>query len=142
MNKKILTKKLAEFFKKEKHIKMAYLFGSAARGKTGKLSDIDIGVFLNERLDKERAFELQLKLIDKLKLLLKTDRIDLVIMNDVSIPVNYEIIKANYPIYIKDKTKKLEFEYTIMSKYLDRRYYDKKASEIFLDKVSKHGLTF
>jgi len=141
MNRKILTN-LAELFKKEKYIKVVYLFGSAARGKMGKLSDVDIGIFLDESLNKEKRFNLQLKLINKLVGLLKTDRIDLVIMNDVKIPLNYEIIKANCPIYIKDRMKKIELECGIMSKYLDRRYYDKRASDIFLDKVSKHGLTF
>ena len=63
-------------------------------------------------------------------------------MNEALASLNYEIIKANNHIFTRDKTEKTEFEHITMSRYLDRRYYDKRESDIFLDKVSKHGLTF
>ena len=39
-------KKLADYLSKQNYVKFAYLFGSIAVKKEGKLSDVDIAVFL------------------------------------------------------------------------------------------------
>lgn len=131
---------LTGFLSKQKHIKLAYLFGSAAKGKAGKLSDIDIAVLLDESLNKKERFDLQLKLICDITTLLRTDKIDMVVINDASLSLNYEIIKANYPIFFRDRAEKIDFEQGVMSRYLDRRYYEKRASSEFLKKVAVKGI--
>ena len=133
---------LRSFFETERYVELAYLYGSTAEKKEGKLSDIDIGVYLNDKLDKNERFNLRLKLLSDLSLLLKTDKVDLVIINDTQVALNFEIIKANSPIFIRNREKKIELEQKIMSKYLDRRYYDLRAMEIFLSKVREKGLAF
>ncbi len=133
---------LKNLFKKKDYIELAYLFGSAARGKEGKLSDIDLGVYLTEILSKKERFEKRLELISDITSVLKTNKLDLIIMNDASISLNFEIIKANNPIFVRNETKKIDVEVLIMAKYLDRRYYEKRASDIFLSKVLRNGLTF
>lgn len=133
---------LRNFFEIERYIEIAYLYGSTAEKKEGKLSDIDIGVYLAEKLNKKERFDLRLKLQTEISSLLKTDKVDLVIMNDTQIALNFEIIKANSPIFVRSREKKIELEHKIMSKYLDRRYYDLRATEIFLSKVREKGLAF
>jgi len=81
-------------------------------------------------------FALQLKLISELTSLLKTNKIDSVVMNEAPVSLNYEIIKANNHIFTRDKT---EFEHITMSRYLDRRYYDKRESDIFWIKYLNAG---
>lgn len=131
---------LTDFFSKQEHVKLAYLYGSAAKGKAGKLSDVDIGVLLDESLSKKERFDLQLKFMGEIAALLKTDRIDLVAMNDVPLSLNYEIIKANRPVFVGDKMGKIDFEQKVLSRYLDRRYYEKRAASEFLRKVATRGI--
>ena len=133
-------KRVVEFLSKQEHVKLAYLFGSVAEGKEGKLSDVDLAVFLDESLSKLERFRLQLKLISELTSILKTDRIDLVIMNDAPLTLNYEIIKANHPLLVRDEGQKIDFEHRILSCYLDRRYYDKRWAAEFLKKVAERGI--
>jgi predicted nucleotidyltransferase len=82
-------------------------------------------------------FDLQLKLISDLEDILKTDRLDLVIMNDSPISLNFEIIKANYPLFIRDNDFKVDLEQYIMSRYLDRQYYDQRWADSLIKKISK-----
>jgi predicted nucleotidyltransferase len=103
-------RRVVEFLNKQKRVELAYLFGSVAEGKEGKLSDVDLAVFLDESLSKLERFNLQLKLISELTGILKTDRIDLVIMNDAPLTLNYEIIKANHPLLVRDEGQKIDFE--------------------------------
>jgi len=133
-------KQVVEFLSKQKHVKLAYLFGSVAEGKEGKLSDVDLAVFLDESLSKPDRFNLQLKLMSEMSIILKTDKVDLVIMNDAPISLNYEIIKANHPLLVRDEGKKIDFEHRILSIYLDRRYYEKRWTSEFLKRVAERGI--
>ena len=144
MPKKVLItgqdKKVVEFLSTQKHVKLAYLFGSVAEGKEGKLSDVDLAVFLDESLSKKERFNLQLKLISELTVIMKTDKVDLVIMNHAPLSLNYEIIKANHPLLVRDEGGKIDFEHGILSRYLDRRYYEKRWAAEFLKKVAERGI--
>ncbi|WP_048082031.1 type VII toxin-antitoxin system MntA family adenylyltransferase antitoxin [Methanobacterium arcticum] len=130
-------KEVKEFLQKQAHVKLAYLFGSVALQKAGKLSDIDIGIFLDESLEKKEKFKIKLKLISDLENILKNNRIDLVIMNDASISLNFEIIKANYPLFIQNKNLKVDLEQYIISRSLDRQYYDKRWADSLIKKTAK-----
>ncbi len=132
--------RLADFFSTQEHVRLAYLFGSVAKGKAGKLSDVDIAVLLDESLNKKQRFDLQLELISDISKLLKTDKIDLVVINEAPLSLKFEIIKANYPLFIRDRMEKIDFEQMVMSRYLDRRYYEKRASSEFLKKVAVKGI--
>lgn len=130
-------KEVREFLQKQDQVELAYLFGSVARQKEGKLSDVDLAIFLKESHDKKGRFNLKLRLISDLEDILKTDRLDLIIMNDAPSSLNFEIIKANHPIFIRDKNLKVDIEHHILSKYLDRQYYDKRWAEHLIKKTAE-----
>ena len=135
-----IEKDVVEYLSKQERVKLAYLFGSVAEGKEGKLSDVDIAVFLDESLSKKERFNLQLKLMSEMSSILKTDKVDLIVMNDAPLSLNYEIIKANHPLLVRDKGEKIDFEHGILSRYLDRRYYEKRWAAEFLKKVAERGI--
>jgi len=126
-----------KFLQKQDPVELAYLFGSVAIQKAGKLSDIDLAIFLDESIEKKERFMIKLRLISDLENILKTDRLDLVIMNDAPISLNFEIIKANYPLFIRDKNLKVDLEHYIISRYLDRQYYDKRCADNLIKKTAR-----
>lgn len=132
--------KLVEFLSEQGHVRLAYLFGSVVRGEEGKLSDVDVAVLLDDSLDKKERFNLQLELISDITEILKTDKVDLIVINDAPLSLNYEIIKANCPVFVRDEVEKIDFEHEVLSRYLDRRYYEKKAAARFLEKVAEKGI--
>jgi predicted nucleotidyltransferase len=127
--------KVRNLIAEQEHVKLAYLFGSYGRKKESSLSDIDIAVFLDEKLSKSERFKLKLDLIKAISSALKTDRLDLVVMNDSPINLNYEIIKHGEILHVKDAGEKVDLESRILSKYLDRRYYERRGLDTFLEKV-------
>ncbi len=131
---------LKEFFQRKKFVELAYLFGSAAKGKHNKLSDIDIGVYLSENLSQKEKNQKRLELIAGLTTLLKSDKVDLVVMNGASAAVNFEIIKANAPIFVRNRELKLDVEQRIMSSYLDRKFHEERLNKAFLERVKARGL--
>jgi len=131
---------LGDFFNIQGYVRLAYLYGSRANGKEGKLSDVDIAVLLDETLSKKERFNLQLKLISEITSILKTDKVDLVIMNDVPLTLQFEIIKSNHPLLVRDEGERIDLEHWILSRYLDRRYYEKRWAAEFLRRVAEKGI--
>jgi len=119
MEKKNLEKILA-IFKLHPKIKLVYLFGSRVSGKTGPLSDYDFAVYLDEK-DKKKISKIRLELLDKISRVLKTDNIDVVVLNTVESPeLKYNIIKEGKLILEKEPFKVI-IEPKILTEYFDFR---------------------
>lgn len=96
-------------------IKFAYLFGSCVRNGNGPLSDIDLAVYLDKRLD---FFSARLHLLEELSRLFKEQPYDLVVLNNASLILQYEVIREGI-ILKENKKKRIPFETGVLSEYLD-----------------------
>lgn len=140
LEKEQLIPLLEKFFQAHDCVELAYLFGSAAKGKAGALSDIDIGVYLSPGLTKAQRNQKRLELIAKLTTILKNDRIDLLIINDTPPVLNFEIIKPNALVLVRDHDLKLDVEQRIMSRYLDRKHHEDFLNRALMKKIMEKGL--
>jgi len=78
-----LVQELTTFFRKRaEHVLFAYLFGSAAQGGQGALSDVDIALYI--KVGTMDAFEAKLSLHADLCRLLKRNDVDVVVLNSAS----------------------------------------------------------
>jgi len=118
----------------------AYIFGSEAKGTSGLLSDIDIAVFVHEGVSKAERFDLRLRLSNELSAVMSRT-VDLVVLNDSPVQLSYEIIRHGKLIFCSDKSTKVDLEVDILSRYLDRRYYDKRHAELTLQNIASGGFT-
>lgn len=111
-------KSLLGIFQFYPQVKLVYFFGSKARGREGPLSDYDFGVYLDEK-DKKKRFDLRLNLMGKLSSALRTDAVDVVVLNDAESPeLKYSIIKEGELIYEKEPYK-VSLEPRIFNEYFD-----------------------
>lgn len=111
-------KDLQFIFKLFPKVKLVYFFGSQALGKEGPLSDFDFAVYLEEK-DLQKRFQIRIKLLDKLAQKLKTNLIDLCVLNDVQSPeLKYTIITEGKLIYEQEPFKLL-IEPRILSEFFD-----------------------
>ena len=109
---------LQPIFKFYPGIKLVYIFGSKACGKTGPLSDYDFAVYLDES-DSKKRFDLRLKLIDEFSRKLKTSNIDICILNDIQSPeLKYNIIRDGKLIFEKEPFR-LSVEPRVLNEYFD-----------------------
>jgi len=53
--------------------------------------------------------------------------------------LSFEIIKNGKLISCSNKETKVDMEVEILSRYLDRRYYDKRHAELTLEKIAAGG---
>ena len=124
-------------------VQAAYLFGSRAAGKAGKLSDYDFAVLLDEKKVGEKQYsKYQLEIISDLLRTIKTDHIDLVILNNSKTPLflKYNVIKEGKIIYEKNKAaadERKNLEFNILRRWLDERYFEKVWSDAYIHQLAK-----
>jgi len=84
-----LIPKVEIYLKSRKDIQFAYLFGSFAKDRVTLLSDIDIAVYLIGDDLSGKRMEILGDLID----ILKTDKVDLVILNTAPLTLRMKILQ-------------------------------------------------
>ena len=107
---------LIPILEKDKRVKFAYLFGSAAREEQNSLSDIDIAVYLCEDCDPAEA---KLDLIGKLMDRLGRGRFDLVILNTAPLPLAARVIRCRTVLADRDPFSRHRYESRILREYFD-----------------------
>ena len=125
----IQKEKLREVFQSCPQIKLVYLFGSQARGETGPLSDYDFAVYFDEK-DPKKMFDIKLELMGQLSTILRTDGIDIAILNLSEMPeFKFNVIKEGELIY-EEEPFRVIVEPRILNEYFD-----------FKILLSRYGLT-
>ena len=107
-----------KIFRSEKKVVLAYFFGSRQNGQDGPLSDYDLAIYLREK-DRNQRHKIKFQLEGKLSRALKTDKIDIVIINDVDNPeLSFNILKSGELIYQQEPYKVI-IEPKILNRYFD-----------------------
>lgn len=130
MIESIDTEKLNKIFEKIPAIKLVYFFGSMASGQAGPLSDYDFAVYFDlkksDEKDREQMFDIKFKLMDELSRVLKTDKVDVAILNLAEEPeFRYNVIKNGKLIYDQEPFRVL-IEPKILNEYFDFHYFMQK----------------
>ncbi|WP_018231916.1 type VII toxin-antitoxin system MntA family adenylyltransferase antitoxin [Thioalkalivibrio thiocyanodenitrificans] len=111
-----LSARLRSFFQEQPRVELAWLFGSAARGTTGPLSDVDVAVRFSGPGDDD--FNDRLRLHDALCRYLGSDRVDLIDLAQASPVLRFNVICDG--ILLKgDHSVRVPFEVRAMSEYFD-----------------------
>lgn len=116
----------------------AYIFGSYAKGNVREDSDIDIAIYLKDSIGTYVYLDMKMELSEALK-----REVDLVILNDSTPLLKYEIYKKNILLFTHDESienrykVKILFEYDDMKRYLDLSY--DKTIERLKEEVSMNG---
>ena len=99
-----------------------YLFGSRAQGTEGLLSDYDFAVLLKE-VGHKRGNALYDKLYDLLSpgcpRMLDNDVIDIVFLRDVSLELQFHVIRYGQVLFDTDSRVRVKFEEQTTLKYCD-----------------------
>jgi predicted nucleotidyltransferase len=105
-------------FKNYGNILAVYLFGSQARNKENKYSDVDIAVLFDNSVKKEEYINLQIEIMNNLNRRLDKEA-DVIILNRASLFLKYHILKEGIKIYEREKRNEHNFEARAIVQYLD-----------------------
>ena len=92
-------------------------------------------MYLSGKLTKGERMEKRLELMGELLSLLQTDQVDLLVMNDAASVINFEVIKPNVLLFVRNEDLKLDVEQQVMSRYLDRKYHEDFLNRELLKRI-------
>ena len=118
-----------------------YLFGSQATGKQGPLSDVDVAVLLDEkRISPKSFFRFRLDLIVAATGACRRPDVDVVILNEATPVLKYEVVRNGRVIYERDHASRIEFEAGAVQHYLDLEPFY-RVSRFYLKRqlLARHG---
>ena len=106
---------------KRKDIVTIYLFGSRVHKKYNVNSDYDMAVLLKDSVPKDMYFEKKLDFIDFFTNILKTDQIDLLILNEAPLEIAYRVFAQGCILYENENYRKerVRFQAKTYSMYFD-----------------------
>ena len=84
-------------------------------------------------------FDKHLDLIGKFNEVLKTDEVDLVMMNDAPMRFSHNIIKSGKLIHCANKTELIDFIEKTIKLYLDFRFFRDTFDDTFLKGIGYSG---
>jgi uncharacterized protein YutE (UPF0331/DUF86 family)/predicted nucleotidyltransferase len=118
----------------EQHdVRLAYLFGSYAKGKARPDSDLDIAVLFDETMPVERYMTLRLALIGEMAHIFHRDDIDLVVLNEAPNLLACAVLGHGVVIYNADDRLRVQFQVRTLQKYRDlapmRRLFRKALAD-------------
>ena len=125
---------LAEIFRGDERILVAYLFGSKSRGLQTPGSDTDLAVLLS-RLPTD-MLDYYLDLVDRLSRVVGGS-IDLVFLNAASPLLKHQVIKHGKILYSRDETARVEFEAKAIKEYMDFIPRSDEYDEALVEEISK-----
>lgn len=115
----------------EDAVAAAYLFGSAARGVSGPLSDVDVAVLLRPQASDEGIFD---RLADRLCQSLDVSRVDVVDLGTAPLPLRYRVIRdgmavvSRSPAYLERFIVETTLHYLDFAPLRDRAFRLQRAA--------------
>ncbi len=123
-NKTQIKQKVSRFLRTRPEVKFAYLFGSVARNEDNRLSDVDIAIFIDPSFNQEFfPYGYKAKIITDLMQVLKTNDIDLVILNESPCLLRHRVIRDGIVIYARNDEERLAFHVKTVDEYLDLKQF-------------------
>ncbi len=102
---------------RENQVKLAYLFGSQARGEAHKESDIDIAVLFDEKLDPKKCLQKEGALIGIFSELYPKKEINIVNLNISSPLLKQTANLEGIPIYAQSADDEISFQIQTLREY-------------------------
>lgn len=124
---------------KDKETVALFSFGSLAAGELKPLSDLDFGILVSPALDRQQRFDKHLALIGVFNEQLKTEEIDLVLLNDAPVRFSHNIIKSGKLLFCSDVDVLKDFIEKTVKVYLDFRYFRDEFDKEFLKGIGYYG---
>ena len=137
MNREKIPKNLIDKLK-SLGVGVVYLFGSQVQGTTHFDSDIDFGVVLIKPAllnNTEKKLDIYSKLYDFFTDFIPNKDIDVVLLQEVSLSVQFQAIKNSKILYEVSPIFRADFEESVVKFYLDFKPYLEERYKAILERI-------
>jgi predicted nucleotidyltransferase len=131
---------MTAYWAQQSGVVVAYLFGSVALGRADTLSDVDVAVLLEERLEGERGVDAQLRFTGGLAGCSERD-VQVVLLNQASPLLAYQVVQDGVLLYERSRAERLNFEVRTRRVYFDWRPWSDFHTRALIADIKEVGLS-
>lgn len=117
-----------------------YLHGSYARGQATPLSDLDIAVVLDEPMDPQEQFNLELRMASVIGNALNMDSTEVRVLNDAPLMFQGQALTDGKLLYCGNDEARVDFETRVLSEYLEFLPEHQKMCRAYIKQIAEEGL--
>lgn len=130
---------LVEKLRLDRDLVALYLFGSYAEGKQTSVSDIDLAVLLDRGFPPARYFEKKLNLLSTITSALRTDEVDLIILNQAPPALSYRVLSQGRLLYEEEdgKAQRVSFQVKTFDRYFDFKPVERVLHEGLIRRIKE-----
>ncbi|GAB4550337.1 MAG: hypothetical protein Kow0063_44940 [Anaerolineae bacterium] len=121
-------------------VRLAYLYGSVATGRTMPFSDVDIALLVDDDLSPAERLNLILRLQLDLADQAGISKADVRIINDAPLVFRGRVVTDGLLVYARDEQERVEFETTTRMRYFDYQPVHKRLQDAFFADLRERGL--
>lgn len=114
------------------NVLFAYLFGSAATGRTHPRSDVDIAVFLDPEAGQLDRLQVSLELAGRLESASRVGNVELVVLNDAPLALRGRAVRERRVIFSRDDPSRVAFESRTLREFFDFQIHARPLAQRFL----------
>ncbi len=129
--------KITSYFKSRDEVSALYLFGSAARSRLTKDSDIDIAVLINERQLKRKTFDDIISDYYEASASFSLRSVDIVILNSASPYLKHRILKTGEILFDRSRKLRVAFTTRAIIEYIDFRPIEKIFNKAVANRIRR-----
>ncbi len=121
-----LERALTAVLERYPDVKLAYLFGSRARGTARTLSDVDVAILLEEDGDRHAVV---LELAAELSGAAGGRHVDVVVLNTAPVALAYRVIRDGRLLLSRDERARVEHWARTVDRYIDMAPFRRTLAE-------------
>ncbi|NLC69336.1 MAG: nucleotidyltransferase domain-containing protein [Clostridiaceae bacterium] len=121
---------------KYENILFAYIFGSYASGRVREDSDIDIAIYLKEKIDTKEYLDIRMDLMEACG-----RKVDLIILSKATPLLKFEVYRNNILLFTRDETLENNFKVKTLFEYWDTKKYLDMAYKKNIERIKQEAET-
>ena len=102
---------------RDEPVRVAYLFGSHARGQANAHSDVDVAVLAPDVRPSDRL-DLRLRLMSRLSRIVEAEA-DVIVLDESPLTLSGRVIRDGHVVYSRDDDLRADYESRIFRQYAD-----------------------
>lgn len=118
-----------EVLQGHKEVLAAYLYGSVAKGKTHKESDVDIGLLLRNNFSPDGLYTARIS-GEIEKKMDSSRKVDVRVLNDRPLTFQHQVLRDGKEVFIRNRKARVNFETEVYDRYLDYKHFFERFNEI------------
>jgi predicted nucleotidyltransferase len=113
----------------------AYLFGSQATGKTHPRSDVDVAVYLEASVPRDRYLDYRLKLPAGLEKA-RVGNVEVIVLNNVPLRLRGRVLREGKLLYSRDEPARVRYVSKTLREFFDFEIHSRPLDEKFLRDIA------